>query len=318
MSTPTKQLALVLGAKLGPLQLKEIDVPKPAAKELLVRIEAAGLNPGDWKVWKLGILVEKYPVILGFDAAGVVVEVGSDVNDYAVGDRVMFQGWVDFATFDVHGTYQQYCRVIPECRAKIPANLSFEQAATIPSGLSAAALPLYSRGEGAPSAKLLGPWEEGGRGHYAGKPFFLLGGASSIGQYVIQLARLSGFSPIITSASLRNTELLKSLGATHVLDRKLSSEDLTKEALKIAGGPIDVVFDAISAPETLTAGFEATSPTGDFIIVSNRPIPGASEHPDKKVHFARGLFNAPFNAAASLSLLAKLPELLESGDIKVK
>ncbi|KAI9061879.1 GroES-like protein [Trametes sanguinea] len=315
MSIPAQQLALVLEEKGGPLVLKQIEVPKPGPEQVLVRIEAAALNPGDWKVVKKGILIDKYPVILGFDAAGVAVEVGSNVKDCAVGDRVLLQGWFDFATRDVYGHYLQYNVAIPEVRAKFPASLSFEEAATIPSGLAAAALPLYSRAEGAPSAKLLPPWEEGGRGHYAGKPFFVLGGSSSIGQYVIQLARLSGFSPIVTTASLHNTELLKSLGATHVLDRKLSSETLAQEACNIAGGPFDVVFDAISLPETLVAGYKATSPTGDFIKVLSEPVPGV-ESSEKRVHFGRGLFNAPFNVAVSLSLLAKLPELLESGDIK--
>ncbi|OSD03833.1 GroES-like protein [Trametes coccinea BRFM310] len=315
MSIPTKQLALVLEEERGPLVIKHIDVPKPGPEEILVRIEAAGLNPGDWKVVRLGKLIDKYPVILGFDAAGVAVEVGSNVKDYAVGDRVLFQGWFDFATREAHGHYKQYSIAIPEVRAKFPASLSFEEAATIPSGLAAAALPLYSRVELAPSAKLIPPWEEGGRGYYAGKPFFVLGGASSIGQYVIQLARLSGFSPIITTASLHNTDLLKSLGATHVLDRKLPSETLVKEACEIAGGPLEVVFDAVSLPDTLVIGYQATAPTGTFVKVNSESIPGV-ENPEKKVHFGRGLFNAPFNAAVSLSLLAKLPELLENGDIK--
>ncbi|OSD03831.1 GroES-like protein [Trametes coccinea BRFM310] len=316
MSIPTQQYALVVEKKQGPLELKQIDVPQPGEGELLVRIEATALNPADWKILDHGILVEKFPAILGFDGAGVVVKVGSAIKDYAVGDRVLFQTGTLPEDGTAIGTFQQYVRVRPTWGTKIPNNVSFEAAATVPSGLASTALALYSRVEGAPSAKLIAPWEEGGRGYYAGKPIFILGGATSLGQYAIQLARLSGFSPIITTASLHNAELLKSLGATHVLDRKLPSETLVKEAIGIAGKHFDLVYDAVSEPETLAPGYQATSPTGVFIVVLTNPVPGADANSQKQVHLARGFFTMPFNLAASAALLAKLPELLEKGEIK--
>lgn len=133
----------------------------------------------------------------------------------------------------------------------------------------------------------------------------------------LQFARLSGFSPIITSASLHNTELLKSLGATHVLDRKLSPEALSKEARAIAGGYFDVVYDAISLPDTLEAAYDATAPAGDLVVVLQTPIPGAEKNSAKRVHMAHGVFNTEINHAVGKSLREKLPELLESGAIKV-
>ena len=56
--------------------------------EILVKVEATALNPLDWKIQAYGLIVEKYPAILGFDGAGTVVEVGEDVTSFAVGDRV--------------------------------------------------------------------------------------------------------------------------------------------------------------------------------------------------------------------------------------
>ena len=134
---------------------------------------------------------------------------------------------------------------------------------------------------------------------------------------VIQLARLSGFAPIITTASLHNSDLLKSFGATHVIDRTLSPETVAQQAREIAGGLIDLVYDAISVTDTLAAGYQATSPQGDFVVVLPEPIPGADANSQKKVHLAHGLFHTPINRASGKNLLAKLPELLEKGDIKV-
>ncbi|KAI0819843.1 GroES-like protein [Trametes gibbosa] len=310
------QKALVLETKQGPLVLKDVDVPKPDPEQILIRVEAAALNPADWKIQVLGLLVEGFPSVLGVDAAGTVVEVGDSVKGFAVGDRVTGQGYIHLQTKSLHGAFQQFAVVSIQSASHIPSNLSFEAASTIPSGVATAALPLYNQAPGAPSVRLTPPWEEGGRGKYAGKPIFILGGASSMGQFVIQFARLSGFTPIITTASLHNSEMLRSLGATHILDRKLPAETLSKNAREIAGGYLEVVYDAISLPETLEVAYSATAPDGDLVVVLQNPIPGMEENSKKRVHVAHGWFSSPVNHAISQSLLAKLPELLEKGEIK--
>ena len=127
---------------------------------------------------------------------------------------------------------------------------------------------------------------------------------------------MSGFKSIITTASLHNTELLKELGATHVLDRKLPSETLVKQVCEIAGGPVRVVYDAISTTETLSIAYQATAPGGDLVAVTHLPVPGADDNA-KKVHRTFGVFHIPTNFAIAKCLLSKLPELLESGEIKV-
>ncbi|CDO69948.1 hypothetical protein BN946_scf184836.g22 [Trametes cinnabarina] len=311
-----QQTVLSLEGKGGPLVLKQVEVPKPAADEVLIRVEATALSPGDWKMYALGILIQSYPTILGFDVAGVVVEVGGEVKNHAKGDRVLCESYINLMTGESRGAFQQYIAVPSEYVAKIPDNISFDEAATVPSSLGTAALPLYNKAEGADSAKLVAPWEEGGRGKYKGKAALILGGASSIGQYVIQLARLSGFSSIVTTASPKNAELLKSLGATHVLDRKLPADELVQEAWHAAGGPFDLVYDAVANEETLAAGYRATAGKGDFIYVLQNPIPGAEESSEKRLHFAHGLYTIPTSQEASKQMLAKLPELLERGDIK--
>ena len=135
----------------------------------------------------------------------------------------------------------------------------------------------------------------------------------------IQFARLSGFSPIITTASLHNTTFLKSLGATHVLDRKLPSATLKAEAEKLAEGkPFEVVYDAISEGDTLALGYALTAPGGDFVVVLPTPIEGRDDAvTGKRVHMAHGLFVTAENHAIGESLIGALPTLLETGAIKV-
>ena len=83
----------------------------------------------------------------------------------------------------------------------------------------------------------------------------------------IQFAHLSGFSPIITTASLKNAELLKSYGAMHVLDRSLPQNALIAEVSKIAGEPISLVYDAISLLETQAMSYALLAPNIRLLTV---------------------------------------------------
>ncbi|KAI0655700.1 GroES-like protein [Cubamyces menziesii] len=313
---PSQQKALVIEQKFAPQVVKNIDIPKPAAGEVLIRIEATALNPVDWKIHELGLLVEVYPATLGFDASGVVVELGEGVTEYAVGDKVIVEGWFD-SEKRIFGTFQQYLAAPLTTVGKMPSNLTFEEAAAVPSGIATAGLPLYNQSEDADSARLTPFWEEGGLGKYAGKPIFVAGGSASVGQYAIQFARLSGFSPIITSASLHNADLLKSLGATHVVDRNLAPEALVQKVRELAGGHIDLVFDAVAIPDsTLAASYQITAPGGQLVVVVPFPIPGEDKSSGRRVIAAHGLFQAPSNFVAGKALLSKIPELFESGQFK--
>ncbi|KAH9830269.1 chaperonin 10-like protein [Rhodofomes roseus] len=318
---PTIQKALVLPAKYAEYAVRTVPVPRPGPGRLLIKVRAVALNPVDWKIQKNGILYHEFPAIAGSDIAGTVEEVGEGVQGFALGDRVIEQGAFTIPT----SGFQQYAVANPAVTAKIPDGLSFEQGATIPVGLITAALGLYTRGlppgkeldHG--SAGLQAPWEEGGRGKYTGKPFFVFGAASSVGQFVVQLARLSGFSPIIATASPHNADFLRSLGVTHVLDRKLSLEQLRAEIAKITKEPLDVIYDAVSLPETQLAAYELLEPGGTLVLVLYSAIPAeklASE-PKKRVVKAYGQANFPQeNLAVAAVLYKHLTAWLEEGAIK--
>ncbi|OCH85560.1 GroES-like protein [Obba rivulosa] len=309
---PAQQKALLLPKKQGDWVVGTTEVPKPGPGQLLVKIEATALNPVDWKIQVYGLFIENFPAILGSDAAGTVEEVGEGVTGFAPGDKVVFQGFF----VNPQATFQQYALSNADVTAKIPGNITVDQASTLPLGLATAALGLFDAGSAGLSPA---PWEAGGRGKFSGKPFVVFGGAASVGQYAIQLAKLAGFSPIIATASLKNTPLLESLGATHVLDRNLSPDALLAEVNKItAGAPVEVVYDAVSIPETQTPAFDVLAPGGTLVLVLPDQIDAAKKAaaPEKKVVGVFGNVNAPDMRKTGQSLYAKLPALLESGEIK--
>ncbi|GLB40724.1 putative alcohol dehydrogenase GroES-like domain [Lyophyllum shimeji] len=303
------QKALWLESKFGQFKVGENTVPTPGAGQVLVRVEATGLNPVDWKVQKYGIFLEKYPAILGTDIAGVVEAVGEGVTGFATSDRVLFQGaWEkDFAG------YQQHTLSEVEITAKIPAELSYDQAATIPVGIAAAVGGLYlPKPHG---ANLTPPLDPSTQGKYAGKPIVVLGGATSVGQFAIQFAKLSGFSPIITTASLKNDQRLKALGATHVLDRHLDTGTLGMQITVIAQGIVEVVFDAVSLADTQQLGYDVLAAIGHLTLV----LPKADEVKEikgKSISTVFGVWTLPHSRDLGKKLYSKLTELLESGALR--
>ncbi|EJF64045.1 GroES-like protein [Dichomitus squalens LYAD-421 SS1] len=260
MSTFTKQKAFFLLEKHGQFAVRDRDVPTPKPGELLIKNETSSLNPIDWKTQDFGMFVTNYPAVIGAIAV---------INDWAA--------------------YQQYTLSNPQNVAKIPEGISFDEAATLPTALVSSAVALYSQ----PGAgEYVPPWAEGGKGKYAGQPLVIIGGSSVIGSGAIQWGRLSGFSPIITTASLKNTELLKSYGATHVLDRNLSV-DATRE-------------------ETL--GYELLAPGGRLFIILLDSIKEKTE--GRTVTFAPVAARLQQDPQFNLDLFKAITAYLESGEIK--
>ncbi|KAG6848938.1 hypothetical protein H0H93_012669 [Arthromyces matolae] len=298
--------ALYLDEKCGKWVLGYNNTPKPGNGELLVKVEAVGLNPVDWSIQKWGLFVENYPAILGTDTGGVVVEVGPGVSEFAVGDRVLYQGsWAND-----RASYQQYNLAPAATTARIPNFLSFEAAATIPVCLTAAFLGLYNSTPY--GAGYSAPFRPSAVGKYAQKPILILGGAGSVGQFVIQLARLSGFSPIITTASTKHVAYLKSLGATHVIDRHAPLSSLGASVKAITSAPIDIVYDAISTADTQKAGYEILAAKGAMVVVLNPEVTKVS---GKEVYHVFAMPNLPHTSEICANMYKKLSDWLEDGII---
>jgi NADPH:quinone reductase-like Zn-dependent oxidoreductase len=194
--------ALVLKRYGGASNVEFADLPRPTIKpdEILVRIHAAGLNPidnmiptGSFKP----IIKLQLPATMGSDLAGVVVETGSRVTRFKVGDAVFA------STFDLGvGTLAEYAAVPEHAAAHKPDNLDFVQAASIPM------VGLTSWQAFVERAQL-----------QAGEKVLVLAGAGGIGSFAIQLAKLLG-AKVATTTSTANVELVRQLGADDVIDYK--------------------------------------------------------------------------------------------------
>jgi len=307
---PATQKALFLESRLGQFNVREHTIPTPGAGELLVRIEVAGLNPVDWKIQKRGAYYTgNYPVIIGTDVAGVVEKLGDGVSGFSIGDRVLFQAtWGN----DIAG-FQQYTLAPAEMTAKIPPQLSFEQAATLPVAIPAAFGALYFP---APAgAGLTPPLDHSTRGKYAGKPIVVLGGATSVGQLALQFAKLSGFSPIITTASPKHVEFLKARGATHVLDRNLPFSALAAEIAKITTAPIEIVYDGVSSSDTQRTGYNLLADGGHLSLVLPQDE-NLEVVEGKTISMVFGVWTLPHSQEVGAKFHSQLTELLDQGSIK--
>ena len=132
---------------------------------------------------------------------------------------------------------------------------------------------------------------------------------------------MSGYSPIIATAAPKHTAFLRSLGATHVLDRNLSVDALRAEAAQITSLPLDLIYDAVSLPATQNAAYTLLASSGQLVMTAPQmmlQIPKEVLRPDKAVKHAPSTSDLSFNAAASLSLHRSLPALLAEGAIKVR
>ncbi|KDR68607.1 hypothetical protein GALMADRAFT_231255 [Galerina marginata CBS 339.88] len=306
---PSTQKALAVQELLGPFVVAEIPVPKPQAGELLIKVQATALNPVDWKIQKRTEVGQftHLPHILGIDVAGDVEDIGEGVTNFKKGDRVLVQDrWAATG-----GGFQQYHITLAAVTAKIPANVSYDDAATIPLGFTTAYVGLYNKkpyglGLAPPGSK---------EGNYAGTPFVILGGSSSVGQMAIQLVKLSGFSPIFTTASLSHTDSLKSLGATHVLDRNLEPASLANEIGKVIDvSHIKYIYDSVSLEVTQQQGLHILAPGGEMVV----DLAPTLNNPDNKVLIrALAVSTLPQNLEIIEEIYQnRISKYLENGSIK--
>lgn len=220
--------------------------------------------------------------------------------------------------------------------SQIPPSLSFDEAATIPLAISTAGVGLYGPVERGGGTGLTPPWLNEGRKKYSGQPVVVFGGSGSVGKYstyndkltqkrvfsdetslAIQLAKLSGFSPIVTTASPQNFELVKSLGATHVVDRHLPPREIEKAIKAIIPGPIKFIYDTVSLSATQDTAYDLLSSGGILVVYLSSKVDEKKMTPDKKIIASHGTGYAVQNKDVCISLYTHLTDLIDSGDIKV-
>ena len=238
----SNKAAWLTAAKVRPLEVDDAPMPTPEPHEVVIRNHATAINPVDVAMQNMGIIVEKYPWILGCDAAGEVTAVGSAVTDFKPGDRVlaMCDGCVTMKT--TNNSFQLYVATNAKGVAKLPSNVSYAQGSVLPIGISTAATALFQKDAHAlPHPQL--------NAKQTGKVLLVWGGGSSVGSCAIQLLRGAGFE-VATTASGRNHDYCTSLGAKYVFDHtKASVVDDVISALQ--GRDFAGVFNAIIGEEVM-------------------------------------------------------------------
>lgn len=229
----------------GPDVVEIVDAPAPQvhARDVLIDVRAAGLNPLDWKIRagkvKLALPL-KPPVALGCDVAGVVAEVGPNVKELAKGDEV----YVRLEKLRMGGLAEQVC-ADASVVAKKPASATFEQAASVPLAALTALQALRGVGKLAPGQRVL-----------------ITAGAGGVGTLAIQIAKILGLH-VTTTTSTKNVDFVRSLGADDVID-------YTKESLADKPRDFDAVFDSLGADSEL-ASIRATRRGGVVVGIGGLP-----------------------------------------------
>jgi len=217
MPTNTAAWLTASAIKGNPLEVKSAPYTSPRENEIVVRNRAVAINPEDWLKKDMGSMLFpwiKPPFILGTDAAGEVVEISRAVTRFKVGDRVLSHaaGLDQTRNSSAEGAFQIYTVLLAHMASQIPSTLAYESAAVIPLGLSTAACGLFQKDQlalGYPSPCV--PPKP------TGKTLLVWGGSTSVGSNTIQLAVAAGYE-VFTTASPRNFDYVKALGASQVFD----------------------------------------------------------------------------------------------------
>ncbi|MBC7290407.1 MAG: NADP-dependent oxidoreductase [Actinotalea sp.] len=213
------------------LELTDLPTPKVGPDSVLVRVRATSVNPVDWKVregYLDGLMDATFPVVPGWDVAGVVEQVGADAPEFAVGDEVF-----GYVRKDVvgGGTTAELVAAPVRTLALKPRTVSFEEAAAVP----LAGLTAYQ------ALRRLGV--------SAGDTVLVHAAAGGVGLFAVQIAKAFG-ARVIGTASERNHEHLRALGAEPVA----YGEGLTDRVRALAPDGVDVVLDLVGG------GVVATTP----------------------------------------------------------
>ena len=234
-------------ARYGPPDvLKIADIPRPAVAEdqVLIHVHAAGVNPIDWRIRSGSmrfLLPARFPLVLGFDVAGVVDAIGNRVTQFKAGDEV-------YCLLDGKhgGGYAEYAVASEGVVAAKPAGLSFIEAAGVPLANLTALQALRDLGKIA-----------------SGQSVLINGASGGVGSFAVQLAKAYG-ATVTGVCSKRNAGLVQDLGAGEVIDYQ--ERDFTRGHQQF-----DIIFDAVGK-SSFWACRRVLRPEGRYI--STLPTPG--------------------------------------------
>lgn len=322
-SIPKTQKAIVLPELGRPAELVEgRAVPEPGPKEVQIRVSVAGLNPHDAKIRDTGLFVDHgdgFPVVPAIDVVGVITKLGPDVAGFAVGDRIVSNGYVLAPAWNQSGL-QEYALATVGCIARIPDSISSDAATTLPTNIAAPLVALFGR------LKIPAPWAGedekkafGGGVGVAGSTLLIIGGGANCGRFGVQLAALAGVGRIVVVGG--NPDELRALGATHVLDRHGGFDAVLGRIRDVVGDDLILAYDAINPPDEQVLALSALSShkRGALArLIPLTPVDTTKVVGEKKAGFdIIDVFGISFTETeVAVPFWERVPGYLESGKIK--
>lgn len=260
---------------------EDAPVPSILPDEVLIKVHSAGVNPVDWKI-RMGFGIYrnayKFPLIPGWDVAGTIESVGPLIKKFKTGDIV-------FARPEPtrNGAYAEYVAVRAFELAYAPSNIPLEVAAGIPLASQTAWVGIFEKGN-----------------LQSGQRILIHGASGAVGSFAVQFAKLAN-AYVIATASTKNIDWVKSLGADQVIDYKM--EDFTKTATGV-----DLVFDVVGG-NTQSGSWQTIRKGGTLVSTV-----GVDEKAGKQFDVRAVSFHLVSNGAR----LQQILELVNAGLIQVK
>lgn len=279
----------------------ELEAPKPRPLDLVVRVHAVSVNPADAKVRAPKPDVEASPRVLGWDAAGEVVGVGSDVTSFAVGDKVYYAGEITRP-----GCNSELHAVDSRLVGRMPKSLDYTAAAALPLSAITAWEVLFDRLKIAPD------------GQSRGQSILIVGAAGGVGSVAIQIAKqIAGLEVIATASRPESADWARKLGAAHVIDHHKPFEPQLKAI--DPSGFVDHVLCLNNTQQHWDAMCNAVAPQGLIATIVESPAPLDVSRLIMKSSglvwegmFTRSLFATP-DLAEQGRILTRVADLIDRG-----
>ncbi|MFK8252013.1 zinc-binding alcohol dehydrogenase family protein [Ancylobacter terrae] len=277
----------------------EAPKPVPGPRDLLVKVEAISVNPVDTKVRRRRQGTAEAPVILGWDAAGTVEAVGSEVSLFNPGDAVFYAGSLTRA-----GTNAEYHLVDERIVGAKPASLGSAEAAALP-------LTAITAWEGLFDRLAVGKGE--------GRSLLIVGAAGGVGSLVVQFARqLTGLTVIGTASRPESRDWASALGAHVVIDHR---NPLSEELAKAGIGEVDYVYSLTATDTHWGEIVKAVKPQGRIALIDDpasldvMPLKPKSASLHWEFMFTRSMFTTP-DMSAQHDLLNEVAKLVDAGTLR--
>lgn len=280
----------------------ELDKPTPMGRDLLVRVRAVSVNPVDVKIRQNRSPEGSEPAVLGWDAVGEVVETGSDVSLFKVGDAVWYAGAINRP-----GTNAEYHLVDERIVGKKPSSVSSAEAAALPLTALTAYEMLFDRlrvSEPVPGAA---------------PAVVIIGGSGGVGSIAIQLLRAKTDLTVIATASRPETQAwVQELGAHHVIDH---SRPLAPQIEALGIGQPGWVFSTTHTHQYIDQIAEFIAPQGHFGLIDDpeslniMPFKTKAVATHWELMFTRSLFGTP-DIQRQHDILNEVAGLLDTGKIR--